>query len=65
MKAREKEAMADTLVDRLEHFDRSVATLVGVRPFENRQAFAWQLIDSLQRIAYVSTMVSRRHRMSP
>lgn len=65
MKAREKEAMADTLVDRLEHFDRSVAPLVGVRPFENRQAFAWQLIDSLQRIAYVSTMVARRHRMSP
>lgn len=65
MKAREKEAMADALVERLEYFDQSVEPLIGIRPFENRLAFVWQLIDSLQRISYVSTMVARRHRMSP
>lgn len=65
MNAMEKEAMADSLLERLEQFDTYVAPVVGVRPFENRLAFVWQLIDSLQRIEYVSTMVHRRDRMSP
>jgi hypothetical protein len=65
MNAAEKEAMADSLMERLDQFDKTVGPLLGVRPFENRLAFVWQLVDSLQRIAYVSTMVARRNRMSP
>lgn len=65
MNGQEKEALVDDMVNRLEVFDKTVAPLVGMRPFENRFAFALQLVDSVQRIRYVSTMVERRDRMSP
>ena len=65
MNATEKDAMANSLLERLDQFDKNVGPLLGVRPFENRLAFVSQLIDSLQRIAYVSTMVARHTRISP
>lgn len=65
MNATEKEAMLDSLLERLDHFDKTEGQVLGVRPFENRLAFVLQLIDSLRRVAYVSTMVARRDRMSP
>lgn len=65
MKAYEKMAKAECLAHQLEEFDKTISPLVGVRPFENQQAFVWQLIDSLQRIDYVKAVVNRRARLSP
>lgn len=65
MKAHEKNTKAESLAHQLEEFDKTIAPLVGVRPFENQLAFVWQLIDSLQRIDYVKTVVRRRARLSP
>jgi len=65
MNAHEKNTKAKILTQQLEEFDKTVASLIGVRPFENRLAFVWQLIDSLQRIDYVRTVVNRRSRLSP
>ena len=64
MNAHEKNAKATSLAHQLEEFDRTIAPLVGVRPFENQHAFVWQLIDSLQRIDYVKMVVNRRARLS-
>ena len=65
MNAYEKNAKAKSLLHQLEKFDKTIAPLVGVRPFENQLAFVWQLIASLQRIDYVKTVVNRRARLSP
>ncbi|MFL6629774.1 MAG: hypothetical protein ACJ8G1_25290 [Vitreoscilla sp.] len=59
MNALEKERRVQELEDQLMAFHRETMPLTGIVPVENRLSFAWQLIDSIQRVEYVATIRSR------
>lgn len=65
MNANEKHAKSQELDSRLDGYARAVAPLLGIRYADNRIAYIFQLIDSLQRIEYVRVMAGRCHRLSP
>jgi Alpha-glutamyl/putrescinyl thymine pyrophosphorylase clade 3 len=59
MNAQQKEQRALALEAQLLAFHQSNIPLNGVAPPENMLAFVWQLIDSIQRVTYVTAVRAR------
>lgn len=61
MNSAEKERLANHLEARLAEVHENEIPLPGIAHVDNRIALVWQIVDSLQRVFFVSTMLNKDH----